>query len=76
MMGPSSPGQGRLDRMAGGMRYVIQYLRPDGWWDAGAYTWSDRHSAERDAVEQLPKNVKWRVVKFGGKKHAESVVED
>jgi hypothetical protein len=41
--------------------YAVEYLRPDGWDEAGR-GWEDRGSAERDASEQFPPHVKWRVV--------------
>lgn len=52
--------------------YAIQYLRPDGWWEAGR-GWTDKYAAERDASEQMEENVKWRVVLVGGKKDKEKI---
>lgn len=40
---------------------TIIYLRPDGWWVAGSGFASVRE-ARKLAKEQLPPNVKWKVV--------------
>jgi hypothetical protein len=34
--------------------YAVEYLRPDGWWEAGR-GWTDKAQAERDALEQIDK---------------------
>lgn len=55
--------------------YAVQYLRPDGWWEAGR-GWSNEDSAKRDAADQLPHNVRWRVVLVGNEEDKEAISND
>lgn len=61
--------------MSSDRSYVIQYLRPDGWWEAGR-GWTDLAKANRDAAEQLPENCKWRVVLAGSDFDKEAITDD
>lgn len=41
--------------------YAIEYLRPDGWWEAGR-GWDSRADAEGDGGDHNWEGTTWRVV--------------
>jgi hypothetical protein len=50
------------DEASGDREYCVEWLRPDGWWEAGR-GWDDPEQAARDAADQLAEHVSWRVVR-------------